>query len=389
MRILHTADWHLGRTLHGESLEEATACFLDWLVLTVQRESVDVVLIAGDIYDRGVPPPWAVRALDRILLRLSSITRVVLIPGNHDSATRLGFGADLLQAAVAIRTAPEAVDIPTEVDIAGDRVLIYSIPYLDPDLSRYQLADGDRVPPRSHEGVVGAALDRIADDLHRRDSDRDAAVIVMAHAFLTGGLPSDSERNIEVGGAAVVPAGLFDRLPKLDYVALGHLHRPQSVRGARAEIRYSGSPIPLSFSEADVAKSVTLLDVEDGLLGQVRTLETPVFRPLGVLRASMESLENGDYEQMAGHWLSITVTDDSRPDRLVPRLRRLFPHALSIAHQPTRVSEFMGVGRVTREVDPREVIDQFFVEVGGRPLVEAERTVLDDMLMDMRRREAS
>lgn len=387
MRILHTADWHLGRTLHGESLEQAVTAFFDWLVSIVQRESVDLVLVAGDIYDRGVPPHWAVRALDDVLQRLSVLTRVVLIPGNHDSATRLGFGSGLLRDSVTIRAEIGDIATPTAVTAGGDSVLVYSIPYLDPDLVRHLLGDGDRLPDRSHEAVMAAALDRIDSDLRSRGPADDVGVIVMAHAFMAGGLPSDSERNIEVGGASVVPTGLFDRLPKVDYVALGHLHRPQSIGNSGVEVRYSGSPMALSFSEATVPKSVTLLEFGGGGLESVVTLDTPVHRPLSIIRASIEELEGGGFDDFADHWLSITVTDDARPDRLVPRVRRLFPHALTIAHEPRRGVGLADIRRVTRDVDPREILGQFFADVGGRPLTPAESAALDVVLGALRRQE--
>lgn len=426
MLILHTSDWHLGRSLHGADLGEATAAFLDWLVGLVEERGVDAVLVSGDVFDRAVPPVRSLTQMSQALARLCTVTRVVLVPGNHDSATRLGFTSDLLRESLTIVSDPRDVGRAVELHGAdGEVALVYPIPYLEPDLVRDVLAEGARgtagvrsalvvegadaagteqtgteptgtgsaVParlPRSHEAVMAAALRRVGADLAgRRGRGEDSAAITMVHAFVTGAKPSDSERDIQVGGVPSVPAALFDTLGAepgeqalehgLDYVAAGHLHRPQDVTGAHVPIRYSGSPIAYSFSEAGADKSVTLLDITHGALRGTEIVPVPTLRRLSVVAGPMEELLSPAFDEVAQDYLSVTVTDDARPPEMVARLRARFPHALVVLHQPghlpdTAVALAGAVGRSSREV-----ARDFFTEVGGRPLDEEETTVLDDV----------
>lgn len=361
MRLLHTSDWHLGRTLHGVDLTAHQAAFCDHLVQVVAEQRVDAVLIAGDVYDRAIPPVESVQLLSSTLRRLAELTTVVLTPGNHDSAVRLGFGADLLSDRVRILADQRRIDRP--VLLPG--VAIYGLPYLDPDVARHTLAPEGEVLPRSHAAVLGAAMDRVRADLAERPGLRS---VVLAHAFVVGGEASESERDIRVGGVDHAPAGVFDGI---DYVALGHLHGPQRITDT---IRYSGSPLAYSFSEARHAKSSALIDLDDDGPARVTLIPAPVPRRMTDL--------SGELDQVlatTGHdddWVRVTVTDPQRPDDLYRRVKSRFPHALVIQHQPpatalTRRSAEIGPGR-----DPLEVVADFITHVGGAAPTEAEADVL-------------
>src|SRR3954469_17616014 len=240
MRILHTADWHLGRSFHGESLLAAQAAAVEHVVATARAERVGVVVLAGDLYDRALPPVDAVRLADEALRRLSEVCPVVVISGNHDSAARVGFWAALLdRAGVHVRTAVSGIAEPVELPGA----CVYCIPYLEPDLVRDELGSAER----GHTAVLTAAMDRVRAAMARRPGTRS---IVVAHAFVAGATVSASERDLAVGGAGSVGAAIF-RGP--DYVAMGHIHAPQRM-GFNG--RYAGSPVAFSFSEAAHAKSV-------------------------------------------------------------------------------------------------------------------------------------
>lgn len=229
MRMLHTSDWHLGRSFHRESLLTAQGAFVDHLIETVRSERVDVVVVSGDVYDRALPSVDAVDLCNQALRRLAAErVRTVVISGNHDSARRLGFGADLIDAAgVHLRTDPGRVGEPVVID----EVAFYGIPYLEPELVRVPW----ELPERTHTAAIDHAMSRIRDDLSRRGPRS----VVLAHAFVTGGRGSDSERDISVGGVAHVPVSAFDGV---DYVALGHLHGRQRMSET---VRYSGSPSPI------------------------------------------------------------------------------------------------------------------------------------------------
>lgn len=386
MRILHTSDWHLGRTLHGVDLGAAHETFLDWLVNVVRAEPVDAILVAGDVFDRAVPPVPSVELLSDALARLTEHTRVVLTPGNHDSAARLGFGAGLYRDRLVVRSRVAGVGDPVELPAAhgGPGALVYALPYLDPDLSRPELAGpgtdhaGVSVrPPRSHEGVCGAALGRVREDLRQRRAGaaQRLPAVVMAHAFVTGGEASESERDIRVGGVDNVASGVFGPLGEIDYVALGHLHGAQRVGrpGTDPVMRYAGSPLAFSFSERHHHKSVALVNLDDGA---AELLPTPVPRRLSDVTGTLAELLGRRFDHVAEHWVRVTVTDDVRPERLWARVTRRFPHALVIQHQPDRAATALAGPDPAGELDPLAVAAQFLEAAGGRAPTEAELAAL-------------
>ena len=251
MRILHTSDWHLGRSFHRVNLLAAQEAFVDHLVDTARAERVDAVVVAGDVYDRAVPPLPAVELFDEALHRLAGIgVPTVMISGNHDSARRLGVGARLMAGSgIHLRTSPGDCAVPVVLRDAHGEVAFYGLPYLEPALVREEL--GAR--RADHAAVLGAAMDRVRADLAAHPAGTRS--VVLAHAFVTGGAACDSERDITAGGVAAVPAEVFDGV---DYVALGHLHGSQVISD---RVRYCGSPLAYSFSEAGHRKSMWLVDL--------------------------------------------------------------------------------------------------------------------------------
>src|SRR5690242_2349885 len=205
MRFLHTSDWHLGRSFHRVSLLDAQRAFLDHLVATARGVAVDAVLVAGDVYDRAVPPLAAVELYDEALHRLADLgTPTVMISGNHDSARRLGVGAGLMgRAGIHLRTDPATCHRPVVLADAHGDVAVYGLPYLEPALVRAEFA----AERSDHTAVLRAAADRVRADLATRPSGTRG--VVLAHAFVTGGAGCDSERDITAGGVASVPASLF------------------------------------------------------------------------------------------------------------------------------------------------------------------------------------
>src|SRR4051794_9010422 len=244
MRLLHTSDWHIGRSLHGTDLLAEQESVLGGLAGVVAAEGVDVVLVAGDVYDRAVPSADAQAVLSRVVARLRRAgATVVLTPGNHDSARRLNAFSELLAAGgLHVRAETPSLDEPVLLADEHGEVAVYGLPYLEPEVARHELglSEDGRSGGRSHEAVLTAAMDRVRSDLFLRPGTRS---VVLAHAFVGGGVASDSERDICVGGVDLVPASVFDGV---DYVALGHLHRPQTLS---PRMRYSGSPLGYSFRE--------------------------------------------------------------------------------------------------------------------------------------------
>ncbi|WP_423919981.1 exonuclease SbcCD subunit D [Frigoribacterium sp. 2-23] len=386
MRILHTSDWHLGRTLHGVDLHEHQAAFVDHLVGLVTDRAVDVVVIAGDVYDRAVPAVPSVRLLGDALRRLTALVPVVLTPGNHDSPVRLGFAADLMRGGLHIRADVGALAEPVLIDDEHGPVAFYGVPYLDPDAVRHTLApgaaaaagagagaggDGEGSPPlaRSHEAVMGAALDRIRADLASRTDTRS---VVVAHAFVSGAAPSDSERDIRVGGVDQVPTTVFDGI---DYVALGHLHGAQRV-GSSGRLRYSGSPLAFSFGELAHVKSTTIVELAADGGVTTETVPTPVPRRLAEVTGPLDELLGPDHDDVADAWLRVFVTDPVHPDQMYVRVRARFPHVLAVHHTPIGAAAAPRLTPVTAQTDPLEVASDFVVFASGGEATADELAVL-------------
>ncbi|MEV2246160.1 exonuclease SbcCD subunit D [Streptomyces sp. NPDC049970] len=379
MRILHTSDWHLGRSLHRVSLLDAQAAFVDHLVDTVREHAVDVVVVAGDVYDRAVPPLSAVQLFDDALHRLAAAgVPTVMISGNHDSARRLGVGAGLIaRAGIHLRTDPSGCATPVVLrDGTHGDVAFYGLPYLEPALVKDTLG----ASKAGHEAVLSAAMDRVRADLAARpDGTRS---VVLAHAFVAGGQPSDSERDITVGGVAAVPAGVFDGV---DYVALGHLHGSQTVTD---RVRYSGSPLAYSFSEHVHRKTMWLVDLGPrGDLAAER-IDCPVPRPLARLRGRLDSLlEDPVLERHRESWVEATLTDPARPDEPMARLVERFPYTLSLVFDPERGPEdpLASYAQRLSGRDDQQIAEDFVAHVrGGSGPSAQERTVLRAAFDDVR-----
>jgi exonuclease SbcD len=345
MKLLHTSDWHLGRTLHGEPLLGYQRAFLSWLVELAIERRVDAVLVAGDVYDRAVPPTDAVAALDEALAAFARANvAVVLTSGNHDSAVRLGFGSTLAEhAGVHLRTDLSALSNP----VVLDGVAVYGIPYLLPDAVIAEL-DAER----SHASVLAAAVERVRADAASRDLDR---VVVMAHAFVTGAAASESERDIRVGGIGEIPASIF---AGLTYTALGHLHGAQQVA---PRVRYAGSPLPFSFSERAHHKSVALVDISSSGAVEVELVRTPVPRPMAEVRGRLDELLSAPAGPPADAWVRAVLTDPSRPANPMERLRERWPHTLVLDFRPdvAPVDTATDLVRVREHTDPVEICALF------------------------------
>jgi exonuclease SbcD len=376
MRLLHTSDWHIGRSLHGTDLLAEQEAVLSGLAQIVTAESVDVVLVAGDVYDRAVPSADATAVLSRVVARLRRAgATVVLTPGNHDSARRLGTFSELLAAGgLHVRAETQRLDEPVLLADEHGEVAVYGLPFLEPEVARHELGlTGGQGGGKSHEAVLRTAMDRVRSDLFLRPDTRS---VVLAHAFVGGGVPSESERDICVGGVDLVPAPVFDGV---DYVALGHLHRPQTLS---PRLRYSGSPMAYSFGEAGQQKLVWLVDLDASGLAGVREVHLPVPRPLSVLTGDLaDLLANPAHAAVEDHFVSARLTDAARPVDPMRRLQARFPHCVHL--------EWTGAGASSdgrsyqerlRGRSPLDVAGEFVQHVRGVPASGPERELLSRAL---------
>jgi exonuclease SbcD len=394
MRLLHTSDWHLGRSFHGASLLDEQAEALDRIVELAREAAVDLVVIAGDLYDRAIPPAEAVSLFTDTLARLRSAgIAVVAIAGNHDSHVRVSVYDPLLSAlGVTIRGAVTRAAEPVLVQPAagGAAVAVYPLPYLEP------VVDGPRLlaapapegcspaeevalelptdaPARfSHEATTRLALQGIRRDLERRPGTRS---VLVAHTFVAGGQGSDSERELSVGQVDRVSVETF---AGFDYVALGHLHGSQQLDGPR--LAYSGTPLPYSFSEERHRKSVRIVELAADGTPAVEVVPLGVGRSLQTIEGTLATLcSDPTFERAREARVRAILTDEALPLQAMARLRERFPHAVELRHQPPAVERSSGDerSRQIREArSPLELAGLFLADQQGRPASSAELDLL-------------
>jgi exonuclease SbcD len=375
MKIFHTSDWHLGRRFHEVDLTESFTAWIDFVVRTVEEEDVDVLVIAGDVYDRALPPVDSVRMLGAALKRITDLgVSVVMTAGNHDSAIRLGFGAEILRAGdVFIGADPTDFSTPvTLTDSRGLSVDFFLVPYLDtmslntvrPQWLTDQVGDEHVQDRRLHEAAF-AALRAV-----ERPSGRPR--IVLAHVFASGGESTESEREIRQGGIGSIPLSVFEGF---DYAALGHLHRRQRLS---ERIRYSGSPIPFSFSEAGYAKGGLIVTIGASGALDVSAVDFTGYRDVVKLTGTLEELlTRADFEAHTDSFVSVVLMDPQRPRDAMNRVRTRFPHAVELTfgnlerRQDDRYALTTG-----HELTRAQITTRFFEFVRERDLSDDEKAVV-------------
>jgi exonuclease SbcD len=381
MRILHTADWHIGRTFHGHSTLGSLRQVLGALPETVREQKVDVVTVAGDIFDSAAPSGEAFTLLQDTLTGIRAAgAQIVLISGNHDSAARLGFAAPFAKlAGVHIATDPGAVGMPITLHDQYGPVDFYCVPFLEPALIRHRWPDESL---RNQADAIQFAMARIRATIGTRAGER-ARNLVVAHTFAAGGESesADSERPIaSVGSLDLVPLSAFDGI---DYVALGHIHGRARLAD---HIRYSGAVLHYSFSEAGKARGGWLVELGPDGLASTEWIDLPVPRALVVLRGELETLLAASaYEPYREHWVSAVLTDSTRPVEAMRRLQTRFQWCAHVEHQPATVITD-GASSYAERVQGKsdeEILQAFLMHVrNGEGPNEAEAELFEDVVSD-------
>jgi DNA repair protein SbcD/Mre11 len=374
MRLLHTSDWHLGRSFHGVSLLEEQAAAISRIAELAREHAVDAVLIAGDLYDRAIPPAEAVDLFNRALAQLSRDgTAVVAIAGNHDSHVRVSVYDPLLSVfGVTVRGDVGRAQEPVLVTprAGGTPVAIYPLPYLEPAVVGPALA-GAPVRLR-HEEVTRLAIERIQADRRERPPHRS---VLVAHTFVAGGETSESERELTIGNVDRVSVAAF---AGFDYVALGHLHASQQLDGPR--VAYSGTPLAYSFSEEHHVKSVRIVELAADGTPSVEVVPLEVGRRLCTLRGPIDEL-CGDPRHAAASEARVRaiLTDNVLPLQAMARLRARFPHIAELRHEPPELARAGGAERhrqVRQARSPLQLATAFFTDQHGQPPGEPEAELL-------------
>lgn len=377
MRILHTSDWHIGRSFHGHSTLDALRGVLDVLVAQVRERDVDLVIVAGDVFDSAVPAAACYPVLTEALRGLADAgAAVVVTSGNHDSAARLGFQSGLLREGLHVVTDPLSVGMPITLPDEHGPVHVYGIPYLEPALVRHAWPG---VEVRSQRQALEHAMGLVRADLEGRPGGRSIAI---AHCFAAGIEPTPGvERDIQQGGLDVVPLSAFDGP---DYVALGHLHGRQELSD---RVRYAGAPLHYAFGEAGKPRGSWLVELGADGLGAVEWLPLPVPRQLVTLSAPLaELLGDERFAEFEDAWVSARYTDAAPQRDPMRRLQERFPHCATVAHAPAIAHERGAAtygSRVRRAQSDHELLDAFLEHVrNGVGATDAESELIRDVLAE-------
>lgn len=382
MRILHTSDWHIGRTFHGHSTLAALADVLDALVVQVRENDVDVVIVAGDVFDSATPAASAYTLLDDALMALHETgATVIMTSGNHDSAARLGFHSRLLRDGIHVLTDPQAIATPVTVHDEHGPVHFFGIPYLEPAIVRGLWPDAAL---RTQAQVMHHAMGLVRDGM----AEHAGRAVAVAHCFAAGVDPTAGlEREVRQGGLDVVPMASFEGP---EYVALGHIHGRQQLS---ERVRYSGAPLHYSFGEQHKERGSWLVELDADGLASTQWLALPVPRALVTLTGALdEILSDENVTAHADDWVCAIYTDALPQHEPMRRLRERLPFCALVQHQPEgadAADDRSYSQRLRTAVTDEERIEAFLEHVrAGHGASEREAELIREVLDDRVRAEA-
>jgi exonuclease SbcD len=358
MKFFHISDLHLGKRVSEFSMLEDQGEILQKIVMLAKEHKPDAVLVAGDVYDKAMPVVEAVQLLDRFLVWLNELgIAIFIVSGNHDNAERVAFGAELLKNSSVhiVQSYNGRMNPVTLSDGYGD-INIWMLPYLKPSIVRRRFADRDIV---TYSDAVSAALGSAKLDTSARN-------VLIAHQFVTGAITSESE-EISVGGSENVDGSLFDNF---DYVALGHIHRPQQI--GRETLRYSGAPLKYSFSEANHTKSVTVVDM--GCKGEVTISELPLepLREMREIRGTYnEIMDRSSYRGTnTDDYVRIVLTDEHDEPYAMAKLRNVYPNLMRLEYdnKRTQAAGPLETAASAEKKTPSQLFGELFEMQNGQPM---------------------
>lgn len=371
MKFLHLADLHLGKRVNGFSMLEDQAHILRQILAILDDERPDGVLIAGDVYDKSVPSVEAVELLDGFLTELRARgVPVLLISGNHDSPERLAFGGRVMDSCgIHISPVYDGALAPVTLHDAFGPVHVWLLPFVKPAHVRRWFPDAD----------IESYTDAMAEAVAHMDIDTAARNVLVTHQFVTGGTRSGSE-ELSVGGTDNVDSGVF---APFDYVALGHLHGAQHI--GRETIRYAGSPLKYSFSEARQHKSVTVVTLGEKGDVQVRTVALTPLRELREIRGSYDELTARSFYEHTTYrsdYLHLILTDEQDVFDAMSRLRTIYPYLMTLDYDNarTRAAGGMSVPAETERRTPLELFEALYQRQNHRPMSEVQRAYIAQLM---------
>ena len=394
MKIIHTSDWHIGKIVNEYSMIDDQKYILNKLIELIDEENADVLMIAGDVYDRSIPPVEAVELLNETLssLVIDRNVYVLVISGNHDSGERLSFGSKILEKqGLYIAGSDEELYRKVVLCENNKNINFYLVPYKDPALTK-KLLDNKEI--RSHNDAMIAVIDKIKEDLNENEVNilighgyvtmkREEAIDVSDHKYEAAELEtSESERPLSIGGTDLIDGNIFK---DFDYVALGHLHGRQKI--GRETMRYSGSLLKYSFSEVKQKKSVAVLDLKDKDIN-IELRELNPFRDLRIIKGNIEDLicEGRDVEE---DYIQAILTDDGELMNPMEKLKAVYPNTMLITRERKRnVSEDGAVAKGEfRKKSKIDLFKDFYEAYGSGDYTDKKENVLIDTIKDVLKEE--
>lgn len=370
MKLIHLSDLHLGKRVNEFSMLEDQQYILTEILQIIDQEKPDGVIIAGDVYDKSVPSAEAVALLDDFLVRLAKRDlQVFLISGNHDSPERMAFGGRLMaQSGVHLAPVYDGKVSPITLTDEYGPVNLYLLPFLKPAHVRRCFPEREIL---TYTDALAAAIEAMGVDTAQRN-------VLVTHQFVTGAARCDSE-EISVGGTDNVDVSVFE---PFDYVALGHIHGPQQV--GRETVRYCGTPLKYSFSEAKHQKSVTVVELGEKGAVSVRTVPLTPMRDLAELRGTYEELTFRGFYQGTSYprdYVHITLTDEEDIPDAVSKLRIIYPNLMKLGYDNKRTrAGIILEGAEDQQRSPLELLEEFYEKQNGQPMGEEQRAFAKSLM---------
>lgn len=374
MRFIHTSDWHLGRIFHGTYLTGDQSYILADLISAIKEYKPDALIVAGDIYDRSVPPPEAVALLDDTLsqILIETKTPIIMIAGNHDSPERINFGSKILSKQ-GLHIVGNFISKTSEFRLkdSHDEVIFYAVPFAEPTLIKEKTGHGEI-------NSFHAAMKVVTDEI-RSKHPQDKRSVLISHAFVSGGEESESERPLTVGGTGSIDPSIFSGF---NYVALGHLHRPQQA-GAK-HIQYSGSLLKYSFSEANHKKCINLIELDEKGDITIEAIHLRFKKDLRCLSGYLDELLQRPIMEAKDDYIMVTLLDKTPVLDAIGKLRQIYPNVMQIERKSLFEPSTINAQRIDHQrSDSKELFQSFFKEVTANLLDKQEELAYEMVVNDM------
>lgn len=374
MKFIHTSDWHLGRQFHNVSLIDDQQAVLEQLLRYIEGNPVDAVVVAGDVYDRSVPPTVAVELLNQVVKRICTElkTPMILISGNHDGAERLGFGSEQMKSS-GLHIISNFDDMLSPIVIttqSAGEVALYGMPYNDPEQVRFTFKESVSTHDEAHKLLIEKITEQFQPDQKK---------VLISHCFVDGAIESESERPLSIGGSDRVS---HEHFVDFDYVALGHLHQPQ--KKGEEYIRYSGSLMKYSFSEQNQKKGFTLVELDESGFASAEHIELVAPHEMRIIEGELEQvIEKGKTDPKNEDYLLVRLMDKHAILNPMEKLRTVYPNVLHLEKPGMLIGVEQEMARAKLARSEIDMFRDFFVEAQDNHLSKEQEQAVNDIIKQL------